>query len=235
MWFYFGDSLQQAGDFLRRHIKSKAVREAEKRRMQRKGRDAARRFGRGAMVAGTSGAGIFAYSVAAAPLGTAGLAAAGAATLIAATAALAWPRSRPAERGFSKAELAALPAEAEDWLLAQREHLPAQADKAFDNILLRLGDLQPRIGELEPNSTLAWEARRLIGDHLPGLISSWTELPRTTREADPDLRRHLVTGLETIAEELTRICREVSRDRLMSLEARSSFLRTRYGDDVPRP
>ncbi len=60
MWFYFGTSLQQAGDFLRRHLKSKAVREAEKRRLERKTQDAARRFGRATMVAGTSGAGLFA-------------------------------------------------------------------------------------------------------------------------------------------------------------------------------
>jgi hypothetical protein len=228
--FDLGGTLQQAGDFLRRHIKSKAVREAEKRRRERKTRDAARRFGRATMVAGSSGAGLFAYSLAVAPIGTAGLAAAGAATLLAATAAIAWPGPRRAAPQFSAAELAALPGEAEDWLLTQREHLPAPADPAFDSILLRLGDLQPRLGEIDANSTLAWEARRLIGDHLPGLVSAYTELPRTTREADPELRRHLVAGLETIAEELARICREVSRERLTSLEARSNFLKTRYRD-----
>ncbi|HEX8535246.1 MAG TPA: hypothetical protein VF662_13860 [Allosphingosinicella sp.] len=232
IWFDLGSGLQQAGDFLRRHIKSKAVREAEKRRRERKARNAARRFGRATAVAGTSGAGLFAYTLAVAPISTAGLAAAGAATLIAATAALAWPGSRGAKQGFSGAELAALPAEAEDWLLTQREHLPAKADPALDNILLRLGDLQPRLGEIGPNSTLAWEARRLIGEHLPGLVSAYTELPRTTREADPALRQHLVAGLETIAEELDRICREVSRERLTSLEARSSFLKTRYRDEA---
>lgn len=230
--FDLGSGLKQAEDFLRRHIKSKAVREAEKRRRERKNRDAARRFGRATMVAGTSGAGLFTYTLAVAPIGTVGLAAAGAATLIAATAALAWPKAGRTEHGFSTAELAALPAEAEEWLLIQREQLPAQADAAFDSILLRLGDLQPRLGEIGPNSTLAWEARRLIGDHLPGLVSAYTELPRTTREADPELRQHLVAGLETIAEELARICHEVSRERLTSLEARSSFLKTRYRDEA---
>jgi hypothetical protein len=233
MWFHLERSLQQAEDFLRRHIKSKAVREAEKRRRERQARDAARRFGRASIVAGTSGAGIVGYTLAVAPVGTAGLAAAGVATLVAAAAAVAWPGARLAQRGFSRAELSALPAEAEDWLLTQRQDLPAGVDTAFDNVLLRLGDLQPRLGEIDPNSSLAWEARRLIGDHLPGLVRSYTELPRTTREADPQLRRHLVTGLETIAEELTRICREVSRERLTSLEARSAFLQTRYRDDPP--
>ena len=229
--FDLGSGLQQAGDFLRRHIKSKAVREAEKRRRERKNRDAARRFGRATMVAGSSGAGLLTYTLAVAPIGTAGLAAAGAATLIAATAALAWPKTERAAQQFSAAELGALPAEAEDWLLTQREQLPAQADAAFDDILLRLGDLQPRLGEIGPNSTLAWEARRLIGEHLPGLVSAYAELPRSTRDADPALRRHLVAGLETIAEELDRICREVSRERLTSLEARSSFLKSRYRDE----
>ena len=227
MWFHLETSLQQAEEFLRRHIKSKAVREAEKRRVERKTRDAALRFGRATMVAGTSGAGVVGYTLAVAPIGTAGLAAAGVATLLAAAAAVAWPG---AQRGFSRAELSALPAEAEDWLLSQRQHLPAAAGTAYDNVLLRLGDLQPRLGEIDPNSTLAWEARRLIGDHLPGLVRSYTELPRTTRDGDPALRQHLVTGLETIAEELARICREVNRERLTSLEARSAFLQTRYRD-----
>lgn len=214
--------------FLRRHLKSKAVREAEKRRQSRRSAEAWRRTKRAAAVAGASGAGMLTYVVAVAPLGTAALAAAGGATLLAAGAALAWRGGR--SEAFSAEELAALPGEAEDWLLERREALPEQADPLLDRILVLLGDLQPHLGRLAPASTLAWEARRLIGDHLPRLVDAWCELPVTVRGEDEEARARLIDGLETLAEELGRLCREVSRDTRMALETRARFVESRYRD-----
>ena len=223
-------AFQQAEQFLRRHIKTKAVRAAEKRRRERKARDAARRFGRAAAVAGASGVGIAGYSIAVAPLVGITLAAAGGAAALAAAAAAAWP-SRGAT-GFSGAELAALPGAAEDWLLDQRMNLPARAGPALDAILSRLADLQPQLGMIDPNSTLAWDARRLIGDHLPRLIEAYCELPASTRDEDPAFRDHLITGMATLADELGSLCREVSKERLLRFEAHGRFIQSKYRDDL---
>jgi hypothetical protein len=227
--FDTGDAWRGAKNFLRRHLKSKAVREAEKRRQGRKNHEAWRRTKRAAAVTGASGGGILAYTLALAPLGTTALIVAGGATLAAAGAALAWP-GRAARETFSREELERLPGEAEDWLLDRREALPEEADPLLDRILALLGDIQPRLGELGPNSALAWEARRLIGDHLPQLVDAWCELPATIRGEDAEAKARLMEGLTTLAGELLRLCREISRDTRMSLETRARFVESRYKD-----
>jgi hypothetical protein len=221
---------QQAEDFLRRHLKSKAVRQAEKRRRQRRNEEAMRRLRLAAILGGTGGAGILGYGAAVAPLGSTALIAAVAAIALTSGAALLWPKRHGWGGDFSREELAALPVEAEEWLLLQREYLPGAAAGALDAILDRLADLQPRLGEIDPNSALAWEARRLIGDHLPNLVADYCALPSVTHQRDPQVRTLLINGLSTLADELAHLCEEVSRDQRMMLETRGRFIESRYRD-----
>jgi hypothetical protein len=225
--FDFTRAFTQAEDFLRRHIKPKAVQEAEKRRTGRKLREIGRRLKRGVAVSGASGAGIIGYGAMVAPLGTTALIAAAAGTAIAAGTALLWPKR--AEK-ISREELIALAADAEEWLLEQRMKLPGRAIPALDAVFYRLDDLTPRVAALDPHSTLAWDLRRLLGDHLPRLVHSYVELPATVRDSDPTLLRRLTDGLATVDEELSRICREAARDHLTTFEAQERFLEVRYKD-----
>lgn len=140
---------------LRRHIKSKPVREAEKWRSQSPTRHAMQRLGRAASLTGASGIGVVAYGLAVAPLGAAGLITVGTATLIAAGTVLSWPKRPASQQKISRAELMALCLEAEDWLLAERAKLPGRAIPALDSIFLRLGDLHPHIMRLNPNGPVA--------------------------------------------------------------------------------
>lgn len=226
--FDFTRAFTQAEDFLRRHIKPKAVQEAEKRRTSRKLREAGRRVKRFVAVGGASGAGVIGYGAMVAPLGSTALLATAAGTAIAAGAALLWPK-RGAEK-ISREELIALAADAEEWLLEQRMKLPGRAIPALDAVFFRLDDLGPRIAALDPHSTLAWDLRRLLGDHLPRLVHSYVELPATVRDSDPSLLRRLTDGLATVDEELVRICREAARDHLTTFEAQERFLDIRYRD-----
>jgi hypothetical protein len=229
--FELDRTLRQAEDFLRRHIKSKAVREAEKRQRERRAREAGRRFRRAVAIGGVSGGGIFCAGLAAASFGPA-LAAAGGTALAMMVAALIWPRQRATDGPLSSAELEALPAEAEEWLLSRRRDLPGGAAVPVDAILRHLADLQGALGAVNPASTLAWEARRLIGDHLPRLVHCYCVLPAVAREEDEELRRRLVDGLATIAGELASLSREVNRDRLMLFETQGRFLESKYKDAV---
>lgn len=218
-----------AGAYLRRHWKSKAVREAEKRRQERRNREQWMRLRQGAAAAGVSGAAGFGVAAAVATPAVAAVAAGGAA--VAGIVALRlWLSHRDAARPFSRDELAALPGKAEDWLLDQRLLLPAEAAPAFDSILFLLGDLPPHLGRLDPGSTLAFEARRLIGEHLPGLVGTWVALPAVARERDPEVKARLLAGLATLEEELTGLCREAGRDTLMWLETQERYLDSRYRD-----
>jgi hypothetical protein len=224
-----GDAFRAAGDFLRRHTKSKAVRDAERRRQERRQQQAIRTAKRGASVAGVTAIGTFGYAITVTPPGMALVAAGGAAVAGIALFQLvqsAWPR----KQSFSREELIALPMQAEEWLLDKRAVLPMVAAGSVDAILTSLGDLPRHLARIDPASTLAWEARRMIGEHLPVLVNGWTALPAATRERDAEILDRLVSGLGTISAELTRIAEDASRDERLTFETRERYLGSRYGD-----
>lgn len=234
MDFDLAGLMRRAEESLRRHIKSKAVRAAEKRREQRQWHEAELRMKRAAWVGGASGAAIVGYGALVAPLTLPALAAAGGGVFFLAAGSLFWPsRRRRTDGDFSRTELAALPADAEDWLLDRREKLPVDCWPLLDRIFRRLGDLQPHLATLAPNSSAAWEARRLLGDHLPRLILAYEAIPASAREEDPEVRSRLNAGLETVADALDELCREVCRNPLMTFETQGRFLESRYrGEDA---
>lgn len=234
MGFDFVGMLRQADEYLRRNMKSKAVRAAEKRREQRQSREAGLRLKRAALVSGASGAAILGVGTLVAPVAVPVLAAAGGGALLLGLGSLLRPtRQSAAEGDFSHAELAELPGDAEDWLLARREGLPLACRPQLDRIFRRLGDLQPNLATLAPHSTPAWEARRLLGDHLPRLILAFKAIPGSAREEDPEVRARLCAGLETLADALDELCREVCRNPLMTFETQGRFLESRYrGEDA---
>ncbi len=240
MGFDFVGLLRQADEYLRRSMKSKAVRAAEKRRADRQSREAEARIKRAALVGGASGAAILGVGTLVAPVAVPVLAAAGGGALLLAVGTLFRPsRRRSGDGDFSAAELAQLPGDAEDWLLDRRDLLPLEIRPQLDRIFQRLGDLQPHIGALAPHSTDAWQARRLLGDHLPSLVLAYEAIPESVREEDPAVRSRLRSGLETLADALDELCREVCRNPLMTFETRGRFLESRYrGEDerlVPGP
>lgn len=225
-----GGALRQAEDYVRRHSKSKAVKAAEKRLQERKKRDIGRRVARGAAVGGVSGAGVacFAVLTATGP----GLLLAGAGALAVTVAAVAWPLRRATDGPLSSAEMESLPGEAEGWLLSQRLNLPLAAYRSFDAILVHLGDIQPCLAAIEPNSTLAWEVRRLIGSHLPNLVDAYCELPSVAKADEPEHEKRLVEGLGTLAKELGDLSMEANRQRLMRFETQGRFIESRYRDPI---
>jgi hypothetical protein len=163
-----------------------------------------------------------------APIASAAIA--GSAAGLAGLALFALWRSLPRrQRAFSREELEALAPDAEDWLLDRRALIPPEAGAALDAMLTCLGELTPHLARLDPNSTMAWEARRLIGRHLPGLVEPWCELPAGTRERDWEARRRLTDALETLAREIGHLLDETSRDRREALETHGRFVETRYG------
>ncbi|HEY0026957.1 MAG TPA: hypothetical protein VGC35_03725 [Allosphingosinicella sp.] len=229
--FSVGGALRGAEDFVRKHLKSRSVREAEKRRGERRKREAARKFKRAAALGGVSGAGALAYAVTLAPFASA-LVAAGAVAVAGAALTGLWP-GRAGPKQFSREELEALPCQAEEWLLDQRLMLPQAAIPVYETILDLLGDLPRHLGKLDPGATLAWEARRLIGEHLPTLVATWCGLPATVRDRPEEVQR-LTGGLSTIAAELTRVAEEASQGDRMTFETRQRYLDSRYRDGLPR-
>jgi hypothetical protein len=229
-------AIGQAESLMRRSLQSKAVRDAEKRLLEhrarqaklsieRKTREIGRRLGRAVTITGVSGAGIVGYGLAVAPVSGGALVAAGAATAAAALAALRLPT-----RGESAAPPAepieTLPLRAEDYLLRQRPHLPGRAYPALDAIHEALAELGRHIGELHHDAPLAGEARRLAEQHLPRLIDSFLALPRAAQT--PEVTARLAASLATVADELERLTAEIGRDRMLSFETQERFIHSRY-------
>lgn len=226
--------LRQADEYLRRNLKSKAVRDAEKRRADRQSREAEARMKRAALVGGASGAAFLGVGVLVAPVAVPVLAVAGGGALLLAAGSLFAPsRRRSAGGDFSPVELAELPGDAEDWLLERRDGLPLDCRPQLDRLFRHLGDLQPHLAALAPHSTAAWEARRLIGDHLPKLILAYEAILPSAREQQPEVGERLRTGLGTVADALEALCGEICRDPLMTFETQGRFLESRYrGEDA---
>ena len=216
-----------AEDFLRRHTKSRAVREAEKRRQERRQREAVRKGKRAGTVGAITAVGTFGYAITVTPIAMAAVAAGGAAV-----AGMLLLQLLPGRRRarFSREELGALPVHAEDWLLDRRPDLPRAAAPALDAILIHLAELPHRLVRIQPNETLAWEARRLLGEHLPALVNAWCGLPAEVRRRDLDAQHRLVAGLDTVASQLETLVDLLSRDERMQLETRERFLQIRYGE-----
>jgi hypothetical protein len=234
MGFDFVGMLRQADEYLRRNMKSKAVRAAEKRRADRQSREAEARIKRAALVGGATGAAMLGLGVLVVPVAVPVVAVAGGGALLLAVGSLFAPsRGRPAEGDFSQIELADLPGDAEDWLLERREGLPLDCRPQLDRLFQHLGDLQPHLATLAPHSTAAWEARRLLGDHLPRLILAYEAIPASAREERPEVRERLRSGLGTVADALDALCGEICRDPLMTFETQGRFLESRYrGEDA---
>jgi hypothetical protein len=226
----------RAEDFLRRNLRSKAAREAQKRRARRKFEAFLRRLRRaGFVLLGLLAALIF-YRLAIAPLGLLWLLLLPA-IFFAAFMSLFLPLRRraadpaaPERDAVDALPLDALARETEDWLVDRCRELPGRALPHADTICQRLDELQPCLARLDPLDPLTNDARRLIGRHLPHLIEAWLSLPPSRRTPESEATRRLAEGLATVSEELARLQEQASRDRFDRFETQSRFIETRYRD-----
>lgn len=147
-----------------------------------------------------------------------------------------FPRTRTLGTGDSTAlDLPALADRTQGWLETQRGLLPANTQNVVDLLGNRLDELVPRLASLSENDPSAAELRRLLGDHLPSLINSYTSIPAVLinqPHAGSTPAAQLHAGLETVAREVEAIGRTVASEKLDALAIRGRYLDTRYkGDD----
>ena len=93
--------------------------------------------------------------------------------------------------------------------------------------MAQLDRLSPELAKLNPASPMADEARRLIGDHLPRLVRTYSEVPVTHR-ATPEATQRLREGLKVVSNEIVRMTDSIARDSLDALEVEGKFLESRY-------
>ena len=177
-----------------------------------------------AMVAGTIIGGI----------GITGLFYAALAALAAAFVLGRYPRMKvPAQGQLNTGDVRTMVARTELWLESKRPALPAPAVQLVDQIGVQLDALGLQLqGVSEQPATL--EVRKLVGEHLPEMISTYRRIPAHLRnEMRADGRspsEQLSDGLGKISGEIDQITRQLAAGDLDSLAVRGRFLDYKYGD-----
>ena len=211
--------LYETEDFLRRSLGSASRREAKKRKWRRKLDEALRRAKRALFLFAGLLAALVGYAIFLGGIGFFTWLVAIPTAFLIAFVSLFWGRSRAAEPiGEAAAGAPALPlgelaARAEEGLLDRCDELPGRALPAADAIMARLAELQHHLGELDPASPLAGDARRLIGQHLPRLVDSYLDLPASARAPASESSARLIESLGIVADELDTLLETCCRDR----------------------
>jgi hypothetical protein len=235
MAFDLESVLEDTEDFLRRHIRSRTARDAQKRRARRKLEEFGRRARRAGFILVGLLAALIALSLFAVEIGFFTWLVVLPTIFLFACLTLTWPTRRQAEAVGPAAPqtlpLDELAARAEEGLLERSRELPGRALPAADAIIARLNELRPNLGALEADSMLAGDARRLIGRHLPQLIDSYLELPPSSRGPGAETSRRLIESLDIVAGELDTLLDQCCRDRKLGFDTQSRFIETRYRDD----
>ena len=144
---------------------------------------------------------------------------------------------KPRAEDLADADLTELAACTELWLETRRAALPPPALDAVDLIGVRLEQLAPQLETLEPNGPAAREVRKLLAEHLPGLVNSYTRIPpslRAQENAGSTPAAQVTEGLQVIAGEIESMSLNLSRNDLDALAVRGRFLETKYIDAPER-
>lgn len=230
--------LYETEDFFRRAIGSPGLRAARKRRAERRWEEYGRRAKRSGYVFVGLLAALLAFSIFVRAIGffTFG-AAAGTALLFAILLMFqptrAWQRRQveDAAGGPRALPLDELIVRAEEGLLDRCDELPGHALGSADRIMAGLRELHPNVEGLAPDSPLAGDARRLVGQHLPQLVDAYLQLPESQRAPRSESSRRLAESLEIVAGELDHLVSQATRERQSDFDTHSRFIETRYRED----
>lgn len=145
-----------------------------------------------------------------------------------------FPRTRvPGVAELRKTPLRQLAGQSVLWLEAKRPMLPAPARTLAGRIGADLDQLSPHLARLDERHPAAHEVRKLIDEHLPALVESYTRIPpplRARPHAGSTPEAQLVDGLAVIAREIETMTGEIARGELDALATRGRYLEMRYVD-----
>ena len=138
----------------------------------------------------------------------------------------------PTRAALSGSDVKSLVGRTELWLESQRPALPAPAVQLVDQIGLQLDALGLQLDGLTENAPAAIEVRKLVGQHLPELVSTYTSIPRHLRgEASggrtPD--QQLAESLGKISTEIDSVTRQLASGALDNLAIKTRYLDYKYG------
>jgi len=147
---------------------------------------------------------------------------------------LRYPRLRvPTREQLAQGSIRDVVGQTELWLEARRTDLPPPASRLVDQIGIQLDGLSlqlDRAGDQEPAMA---EIRKLVGEYLPGIVSSYTAIPAHLRAeaaaggVSPD--QSLAESLERISGEIEGVTRQLATGSIDDLAIKARYLDYRYG------
>lgn len=120
----------------------------------------------------------------------------------------------------------------DSYIFRARRALPAPAQAEIDRIGGALGPLRTTLSRIDDLDPGAQDARRLLSNHLPGLIDRYLHVPVSYRgEADAEgktVDQRLVDALAAGREALGEISDGLAKNDLAAFETQGRFIESRY-------
>jgi hypothetical protein len=118
------------------------------------------------------------------------------------------------------------------WLEAQRPALPAPAVTLVDQIGIQLDALGLQLERVDQKESAVAEVRSLVGEQLPGLVSTYTSIPAHLR-GEPRAGRspddELTDSLGKISAEIDSVTRQIADGQIDKLAITTRYLDYKYG------
>lgn len=137
----------------------------------------------------------------------------------------------PTPEKLRTGDLKTLAGKTEIWLEAQRPALPAPAINLVDSIGVQLDALAPQMQTLDERSDAAREVRKLVGEHLPNLVTGYQRVPVTMRQearGGKTPEDQLIHGLGVIEREIANTTRMIAEGEADKLAIQGRFLELKY-------
>ncbi|WP_296674676.1 hypothetical protein [Novosphingobium sp.] len=147
-----------------------------------------------------------------------------------------FPRIKvPTIDSLSSGDTKTLVGQTELWLERQRPALPAPAVSLVDQIGSQLDALGLQLDGLDSNTPAAHDVRKLVGETLPNLVSTYTSIPRHLRaeqQAGRSPDQQLTESLGKISTEIDSVTRQLAAGAIDNLAIQTRYLDYKYGEGL---
>jgi hypothetical protein len=144
----------------------------------------------------------------------------------------------PTRETLRGSDVKSLVGRTELWLESQRPALPAPAVQLVNTIGLQLDALGVQLDGIDQSAPAAQEVRKLVGEHLPELVSSYTSIPahlRAEQRAGHSPDQQLVDSLGKISTEIDSVTRQLASGAIDNLAIKTRYLDYKYGAAIDGP
>lgn len=161
------------------------------------------------------------------------------AALLVAALLLRYPRLKvPTRVQLAQGSVKSVVGNTELWLESQRRALPAPAVRLVDHIGMQLDALGLQLDSIDDAQPAAVEIRKLVGEDLPELVSTYTSIPahlryETRGGTTPD--EQLADSLGRISTEIDSVTRQLASGTIDDLAIKARYLDYKYGGALAGP